>query len=302
VRVGRFAPTPSGDLHIGSLVAAVASAADAKHHLGLHRIRIDDIDPPRVKAGSAERIVSALDHFMVPRDADVLQQSEHLSDYQQALRELIDLGVVFACNCSRKTLKDGVICTAMCRRHVLPSTPNVTQLLHRIHHRSALRLNLNHSAVNTLLRTHDVVTDRIQREQHINRAKLHSTPVLWRKDGYVSYLLATAVDDSNGITDVVRGADLWPETLMQQTLMRLLQRPLPQWAHVPCAVDSNDHKLGKQTRSPSIHQENPLPLLQKVWQFLGQTPFECGNLEQFWTGAADHWCISAVPQRTQQRI
>jgi len=89
---------------------------------------------------------------------------------------------------------------------------------------------------------------------------------------------------------------------MQQLLMLLLQRPVPRWAHVPCAVDNERHKLGKQTRAASIHDEIPLPLLQKVWQFLGQASLECGSLEQFWALAAEQWRIDAVPRITEQRI
>jgi len=187
VCVGRFAPSPSGDLHLGSLVAAVASAADAKHQQGQHRVRIDDIDPPREVAGAADRIVAALHRFKVPIDAVPMQQSERINHYQQALRDLIELGHVFACACSRKALHQGQTCSHSCRQQPLANTAPIEQLLQATHHKAALRLDLSH----TRLPASIAIVDRIQTAQTIYPAEVTATPVLWRKDGYVSYLLAT---------------------------------------------------------------------------------------------------------------
>ncbi len=295
-RVGRFAPTPSGDLHIGSLVAAVASAADIKHREGAHRVRIDDIDPPREVPGSTDRILHALVHFALPMDGPVIRQSEHLALYQEALDELIKNQQVFACTCSRKSLQDGQLCVASCHTKLLSVHEPVNEQLKALRGEASVRLNT--ASLSGSL----VIKDEIQPNQYIDDVTKIGTPVIWRKDGYVSYLLATAVDDSNGITDVVRGADLWAETPAQQLVMDLLNRSVPQWAHVPCAVDEQNHKLGKQTRAASVHEADPLVLVQKVWQFLGQAPQVCGSLEEFWHNAAITWDREAVPQVLTQRI
>ena len=296
--MGRFAPTPSGDLHIGSLVAAVASAADARRHGGQHRVRIDDIDPPRIVAGSAERIGQALMHFGVPIDGPIRKQSDSMAAYQQALLELAERDAVFACSCSRKLLHANNTCVAECRKLRLTTDSSIAEQLHKLHDTAAVRLDTSYlDELNGL-----TVRDEIQASFCVEDLSTLGTPVLWRKDGYVSYLMATAIDDSGGITDVVRGADLWQETACQQLLMECLNRPVPRWAHVPCAVDDQDHKLGKQTRAASIHDADPLTLLQKVWQFLGQQTQGCGSLEDFWAHAEATWSLDAVPRVLTQRI
>lgn len=296
--MGRFAPTPSGDLHIGSLVAAVASAADSHSNGGLHRVRIDDIDPPRVVKNSAERINQAITEFGVPVDGGITRQSESIERYQQALYELIERDAVFACTCSRKSLSANNVCVARCHQNRLTTTAPIDGQLQQLRGSCSIRLDTNALAnLNGL-----TVFDDIQPQLCVDDVTTLGTPVLWRKDGYVSYLLATAIDDSHDITDVVRGADLWQETACQQLVMECLKRPVPRWVHVPCAVDHQDHKLGKQTRAPSIHGADSLTLLQKVWQFLGQSPLVCGNLDDFWAKAAATWSIESIPRVTAQRI
>lgn len=177
---------------------------------------------------------------------------------------------------------------------------SIQEQLTRYHGKAAIRLDTANAAAQRLAPLQ--VIDRIQADQCITRLDQLGTPVLWRKDGYVSYLLATSIDDSDEITDVVRGADLWEGTPTQQLIMELLGRPVPSWAHVPCAVDEHHQKLGKQTRAPSIHEAAALPLLQKAWAFLGQTPIWCVTLEQFWTEAAAAWEIDKVPKMHSLRV
>lgn len=298
--VGRFAPTPSGDLHIGSLIAATASCADAMHQGGEHRIRIDDIDPPRIVAQSAERIIQALNRFDVQISGEVIYQSTRLEAYEQALNQLVQLDVVFACSCSRQTLHQGHTCQKTCVKNRLKTTVPIRQQLNAHKGSAAIRLDTSHPYIQQLAPLR--VIDRIQSNHCITDLNELGTPVVWRKDGYVSYLLATSVDDSEGITDVVRGADLWEGTRTQQLIIELLDRPVPTWAHVPCAVDEQQQKLGKQTRAASIHEAAALPLLQKVWTFLGQNPISCVTLEQFWTEAATAWAIDRVPKAHLLRI
>lgn len=292
---GRFAPTPSGDLHIGSLVAAVASAAHLRSLKGTHRLRIDDIDPPRIVAGSELRILQAVSDFGIPVDAPVVNQSDRYGHYQDALMNLITVDRVFACYCSRRDLSEGVACVSNCQRHRLDNEKPITAWLSELQGKAAIRLDTSDLSGFT-------VDDAIQNPVTVDDASTLGHPVIWRKDGLVSYLLATSVDDSDGISHVVRGADLWPGTAAQQTVTQLLQRPLAQWLHVPCAVDEHGQKLGKQTRAPSIHSADPLTLLQQVWRFLGQHSFACGSLEEFWDLCPEHWCLTAVPTTTTQRI
>ena len=296
--MGRFAPTPSGDLHFGSLVAAFASAIDCKSLGGQHRIRIDDIDPPRVVDGSADRITQALNDFRVPIDGPICFQSGSIGRYQQALYHLIERDAVFICTCSRKSLGPNSTCVAQCRKNRLTTSTPVHEQLKRLVGYASVRLDSN-----SLTRLNGfVVYDCIQAPVCVENVVCVGTPVLWRKDGYVSYLLATAIDDSDNITDVVRGADLWQETASQQLLMECLNRPIPRWVHVPCAVDNNQQKLGKQTQAPSINGAEPLILLQKVWRFLGQPPLVCGSLEDFWMNAATAWSLDSVPRELAQQI
>lgn len=297
-RVGRFAPTPSGDLHIGSLVAAVASAADIKRHGGDHRIRIDDIDPPRLVEGSIDRICQVLPQFGIPIDGEIFRQSDSITRYQQALVELVERDAVFACTCSRKVLKANNVCAADCRNTRLTTNRPIDEQLQQFLGRAAVRLDTDSLTDLDGLAVHD----EIQSLQSIDDITTLGTPVVWRKDGYVSYMLATAIDDSDDITDVVRGADLWPESAHQQLIMECLKRRVPRWMHVPCAVDHQNNKLGKQTRAPSIHNADPLTLLQKVWRFLGQPTPVCGSLEDFWAHAAATWSLESVPRASAQRI
>ncbi len=292
---GRFAPTPSGDLHIGSLVAAVASAAHMRSLQGEHRLRIDDIDPPRIVAGSESRIVDAVSYFGIPVDGPVIKQSDRLARYQDALRTLASANRVFACYCTRRELDRGVNCVANCRQTRLDQTKPIRDTLSELRDKAAIRLDT--TGVSGF-----IVDDVIQKAITVDDASSLGHPVIWRKDGLVSYLLATSVDDSDGISHVVRGADLWPGTAAQQIVTQLLDRPVPQWLHVPCAVDEHEQKLGKQTRAPSIHNADALTLLQQVWQFLGQQPFACGSLEAFWDLCPELWCVTAVPTITTQRI
>ncbi len=298
--LGRFAPTPSGDMHFGSLVAATASCADALNRGGEHWVRIDDIDPPRIVQGSAERIVHALERFGVTISGDIVFQSTRQNAYQDALQQLAELDVLFACACSRQSLFQGHSCQAGCKKNRIPPNVPLRQQLEQLKNHAAIRLDTTHPRVKQCAPLS--VTDRIQPVQNFPDLAVLGTPVLWRKDGLVSYLLATSIDDSNGVTDVVRGADLLAGSSAQQLIMELLMRPVPSWAHFPCAVDEHQQKLGKQTSAASIHDAPPLPLLQKAWQFLGQTPIACVTLTEFWNEAADSWAISNVPKEQTLKI
>lgn len=246
-------------------------------------------------AGSELRILQAVSDFGIPVDAPVINQSDRYGHYQDALMNLITVDRVFICYCSRRDLSEGIACVANCQRYRLDNEKPVNAWLTELQGKAAIRLDTSGLSGFT-------VDDAIQDLAIVDDVSTLGHPVIWRKDGLVSYLLATSVDDSDGISHVVRGADLWPGTAAQQTVTQLLQRPVAQWLHVPCAVDEHGQKLGKQTRAPSIHSADPLTLLQQVWRFLGQHPFACGSLEEFWDLCPDHWCLTAVPTTTTQRI
>ena len=279
-------------------MAALASAADSLSCSGIHKVRIDDIDPPRIVAGSAERICDALAAYGVPIDGPIVYQSHAVDDYQQALHDLIEHDAVFTCTCSRKSLRENKLCVADCRKSRLKTNTSIAEQLQQLKGHAAVRLDASAlSRLNGL-----TVRDEIQQQHRIEHVSTLGTPVLWRKDGYVSYLLATAIDDSGDITDVVRGADLWQETACQQLIMECLNRPVPRWVHVPCAVDQLNHKLGKQTRAASIHDAEPLTLLHKAWLFLGQSTQGCVNLEEFWANAEATWSLESIPKVLAKRI
>lgn len=297
VRTGRFAPTPSGTLHQGSLVASLASRCDALAHGYAWRLRIDDIDPPRTLKGAEDNIVQTLGACGFQWDDDVIHQSLHAHRYHQALNELIPSGRVFQCRCSRRQCGPEGRCIAGCRDNELSDDLSIASLSGDSEAFS-LRLCVLQPPIDDPSGTTIHFTDGICGEQACDPAQSLGDIVLRRRDGPWSYALACSVDDSDGITDVVRGADLLQATFAQLSIMSHLGRNRPQYAHVPVARDAQGRKLGKQTSAPPIDAAQALPSLMQAWHFLGQsfrrnaTP---STLEEFWRWATDDWSIERVP-------
>ena len=285
--IGRFAPSPTGPLHFGSLLAALASYLDAKHHQGLWHLRIENIDPPREKPLSEHRIPDTLETLGFEWDGPLVWQSDRDEAYQTALNTLINQQRVYNCDCSRKeiqlrsghTLYDG-----HCRHRDLPFDTE-----------GALRL---YAPAMT-----DTWQDRIQGEQPQVPCEDF---VLRRKDGLWSYHLAMVVDDQAlGVTDVVRGFDLLPESPKQMALMSALGFKHPRYAHIPVATALNGQKLSKQNLAPAIMDEPPVPLLVKALEFLHQdidANLHLASPAEILAWAIPRWDITRLPQRGSQPI
>ncbi len=276
---GRFAPSPTGDLHFGSLLAAMASYCEARSKKLEWQLRIDDIDGPRSVPGAADSIQKTLIHYGLTWDGPIRWQSAQHLRYRHALATLIDDGLVFSCSCSRRSLPPGKVYPGTCRHNRLTSIdePVVDKAL-RIVMPETLEFD-----------------DAVQGTQRVDVAATVGDIIIWRRDKLVSYTLACAVDDATDCTEVVRGADLLQSTAAQIAIMRYLSLPAPRYAHIPVAVDKNDDKLSKHSKAATLDSLDPLNTLQRAWHFLGQKGFETRTINDFWLQATDHWQISQVP-------
>jgi len=284
---GRFAPSPTGPLHFGSLVAALGSYLDARAHGGEWLVRIDDLDLPRVVAGAADDILRTLETLGLEWDGEIVYQSRRDEYYRAALAELEHLGAVYPCACTRKEIADSAvgpdgaaIYPGTCRAGLAPGrTPR------------ALRLRVEDAP----LEFADAVQGRVV--QHLGREV--GDFVVRRADGLFAYQLATVVDDAaQGITHVVRGIDLLDSTPRQIYLQRLLGLPVPRYAHLPVAVNERGEKLSKQTLAPAVSATRPVLVLHQALRFLGQEiPEELLQAEpaEFLRWAAANWRRETIP-------
>jgi len=287
---GRFAPSPTGDLHFGSLVSALASWLDARAHRGRWRIRIEDLDTARAVPGSAQAILATLDRLGLAHDGPVEWQSERTTGYARALEGLQRRGMVYACGCSRGALAgapagiDGPVYPGTCRHGLPPGRAP-----------RAWRVRVDDTPI--------LVEDAIQGPimQRLDRDV--GDFVVRRADGPWAYQLAVVVDDAaQGITDVVRGADLLDSTPRQCHLQALLGVPRPRYAHVPVAVDAQGRKLSKQGLAPAIDRESALRWLRAALDFLGQSPptASVGRADALLAHAIARWDPRRIPARRTQ--
>lgn len=251
---GRFAPSPTGQLHFGSLVAAVGSwlRARSKGHDWL--IRMEDLDQQREVPGAAADILATLSAFGLDSDGPVVVQSARTSLYERALRQLQSAGQVYACRCSRSDLVPfhGVHPDQCVRTTAHENVP------------SAWRVRVG----STQVRFRDAVFGEIKQDLGSQVGDF----VVRRSDGVFTYQLAVVVDDAEqGVTEVVRGADLLDSTPRQIFLQRLLGLPTPQYLHLPLVLDESGRKLSKQMRSRPVDTSNPKPALLEALKFLGQS-------------------------------
>ncbi len=287
---GRFAPSPSGALHFGSLVAAVGSYLDARTHGGEWLLRIEDLDPPRTRPGATDRIMAELEAYGFQWDGAVLRQSDRFDTYVDAIAQLERAGRLRGCHCSRSVL-------ARLPENVARPTGTGEELFHPADCvllepasalGSALRLRVPAGAV-----TFD---DRSLGPQSLDVAVTGGDFVLRRRDGLYAYQLAVVVDDAaQGITDVVRGCDLLGSTARQVLLQRALGLPAVRYLHLPLAVDDRGLKLSKSGNAPAVGDRDGLTrYLVSVLDFLGQSPpLELARepLDQVWEWALGHWRI-----------
>ncbi|WP_244243977.1 tRNA glutamyl-Q(34) synthetase GluQRS [Marilutibacter alkalisoli] len=250
---GRFAPSPTGDLHFGSLLAAFGSWLLARAADGEWWVRIEDLDPPREVAGATARQLATLRAFGLETDAPVVRQSDRHALYQAALDRLLDSGAAFECHCSRSELaaSGGIHRRCIARRR---------------RDRPAIRLRVPDGSV-------VVFDDAIQGPQRQDVATEVGDFVLRRADGFWAYQLAVVVDDAaQAISHVVRGADLLDSTPRQILLQRALGLQTPAYAHLPLVVDAQGRKLSKSDAALPVEAADPLPALRRAWIVLGHDP------------------------------
>ena len=285
---GRFAPSPTGPLHFGSLVAAVGSFLEARTRGGEWLVRMEDLDPPRVAPGAAGSILRALRACGLEWDGAVVHQSARSEAYHCALHRLRQAGLVYPCVCSRREIADsavaggeGPIYPGTCRGG-LPAGKTAR----------ALRLSTLGAAVDFEDAVQGRTTHDLERES--------GDFILYRADEVYAYQLAVVVDDAEqGITDVVRGADLLGSTPRQLYLQRLLALPRPRYAHLPVAVNAAGEKLSKQTHAAPLDAARPVRALVAALAFLGQQPpaeLARGTVKQFWDWALANWSLAKVPR------
>lgn len=248
---GRFAPSPTGRLHVGSLVAALGSWLLARHHAGTWLVRVEDLDPPREVPGAAQHQLATLAAFGLVSDEPVIWQSTRHAAYADALARLLDEGSAFECRCSRSELAASGGIHRACVARDLTRQP-------------AVRLRVPDG---TRVPFHDGLQGEVV--QAVDREV--GDVVLRRADGFWAYQLSVVVDDAaQGITDIVRGADLLDSTPRQILLQRALGVPTPRYLHLPLIVDAQGDKLSKSMASLPIDDAAPLPALRVAWQALGQ--------------------------------
>ncbi len=291
---GRFAPSPTGPLHFGSLVAAVGSFLQARAAGGEWLVRIEDLDPPREVPGAADDILRTLEAYGLTWDGAVVYQSRRHDLYADALATLRRGGALYACSCTRREIADSSLRSGP-DGPIYPGTCRRGQERARGAH--ALRVRTDGA--------HVAFEDGVQGVLGSALARDSGDFVVRRADGCYAYQLAVVVDDAEqGVTEVVRGADLLGSTPRQIHLQRLLGCATPRYAHLPAAVNTAGEKLSKQTRAAAVPRTDPLPLLRRALAFLGQAvPDEVmdGELNSFWRWAIAHWRLAAVP-RERARI
>ncbi len=288
---GRFAPSPTGPLHFGSLLAAVGSFLDARRGGGEWLLRMEDLDRPRCRDGAADDILRTLEAYGFEWDGEVVWQSQRSIAYTDALESLRAADWVFPCACSRREMADSA--PAPDGASVYPGTCRLGLPAGRV--RRADRLRVGQARI--------AFDDEVQGSLVQNLAEEVGDFVLQRADGLFAYQLAVVVDDGEqGITRVVRGADLLASTPRQILLQQLLELPLPEYAHLPVAIDAAGEKLSKQRRAAPLDRARPMPSLLAALNFLGQAaPAELAeaSLADFWRWAIAHWDLARVPRRRQ---
>ena len=289
--VGRFAPSPSGPLHFGSLVSALASYLDAKANNGLWFLRIEDLDPPREPAGAAEKIIHQLETLGLKWDGEVLFQSKRIEAYDSALMKLAAEGLCFHCSCSRqdvRAMKEGY--SGKCR----PNGLSTRELQFPINeqHSTSIRIRTDIGKVG--------FDDAILGPFSSRLSETGGDFIIRRKDGMIAYQLAVVIDDAwQGVTNIVRGADLLSSTPKQRYLQKVLGLAQPIYSHIPIVTGTNGAKLSKQTFARAIDTEDAFPLLSQALLLLGQVPPEpkfSRSPSSLLNWAIENWELQSVPK------
>ena len=279
---GRFAPSPTGPVHYGTLIAAVGSYLQAKSNKGRWFLRMDDIDLTRKVEGADTQIIKTLEAFGFEWHDKIIYQSRQIKHYEQAIEQLIEQSLVFPCLCSRKQIAESGtgIYPGTCRERHYPEKKQ-----------HALRI---------LAKNNDIeFIDKVMGKQSQNIARDCGDFIVKRRDGLFAYQLAIVVDDARqNITEIVRGADLVDSTPRQIYLQQLLHYPTPGYCHLPLVVDAAGNKISKSEGAAKINIKSKEKQLVNALRFLGQNPAEDlakSSINDIWLWAIKHWKINSVP-------
>jgi glutamyl-Q tRNA(Asp) synthetase len=277
---GRFAPSPTGPLHLGSLIAALASYLDARYHRGVWLVRMDDLDPPREEPGAAQAILEALRLHGLQWDEPVMWQGQRHPVYADALERLEELGCLFRCDCTRAMLGPNGACRGRC----LPRQGEIGSV-------AAVRVSVPPDCAVEF-------EDRLQGRQSHPLGREWPDFVLRRKDGLDAYQLAVVVDDAaQGITHIVRGSDLLDCTPRQVYLQGLLGLPSPDYCHLPVITNAQGQKFSKQNHAPALDNAEALHNLRRALRFLCQAEPPAGlrSCAELLDHAIANWRLDRVP-------
>ncbi|NNH76724.1 tRNA glutamyl-Q(34) synthetase GluQRS [Acinetobacter sp. ANC 5380] len=274
--VGRFAPSPTGPLHFGSLITAVASYCDARAHNGKWLVRIEDTDIPRIYPGSEEHILRSIDAFQFEADDAIIFQKDRLDLYDAVIDQLHQNHLVYACQCTRKMLGSNHIYAGTCRDLNLPFE------------QQAIRVKVSDQEI--------CFSDRLQGTHCSNLQQDLGDFVLKRRDGIINYQLAVVVDDYlQGITHVVRGADLLDNTERQIWLGSILGYPKLKYMHLPLAMNDQGQKLSKQNMAQALDLNRAPELLQQAIRALHQPEVDLDTPAHMLKQAIAQWDIQHIP-------
>ncbi|WP_171542905.1 tRNA glutamyl-Q(34) synthetase GluQRS [Acinetobacter terrae] len=275
--VGRFAPSPTGPLHFGSLITAVASYCDARAHNGKWLVRIEDTDIPRIYPGSEEHILRSIDAFQFEADDAIIFQKDRLDLYDAVIDQLHQNHLVYACQCTRKMLGSNHIYAGTCRDLNLPFE------------QQAIRVKVSDQEI--------CFSDRLQGTHCSNLQQDLGDFVLKRRDGIINYQLAVVVDDYlQGMTHVVRGADLLDNTERQIWLGSILGYPKLEYMHLPLAMNDQGQKLSKQNMAQALDLNRAPELLQQAIRALHQPEVDLDNPANMLKQAIAQWDIQHIPR------
>ena len=286
---GRFAPSPTGPLHFGSLIAALASYLEAQNQQGEWLVRMEDIDELRNVRHADNDILHTLEAYGFEWQGEVIYQTQRKQAYQDALDQLQEQELIYRCICSRSQIKEqaehgplGIIYPGTCQNSN-----------HSEHHDHAVRLR----TANRHIEFSDAIMGVSGHNPHTSLGDF----IIRRRDGLFAYQLAVVVDDAwQGITHIVRGYDLLESTPRQIYLQQCLGYPSTQYAHLPLAVNPQGDKLSKQTHAPAVDTGHTVNTLLKAMKFLNQQPpeeLEQASLNEFWQWAKNNWSLSRIPSQ-----
>ena len=280
--IGRFAPSPSGPLHFGSLIAALGSYFQAKSQQGTWLVRMEDLDPPREMPGAADMILRQLEAYALFWDGEVMFQSNRHEVYQAKINQWLEAGLAYYCGCSRKQIKaSGGYYQGYCQDKTLDD--------------GAIRIRVERPVYQFWDEKHGIIK--------IPPALAEEDFIIKRRDGLFAYNLAVVLDDiEQGVTQVVRGADLIEPTGRQISLYQILNAEPVSYLHLPLAVDGQGNKLSKQNHATAIDLQQPKPTLIRAMAFLGfDLPQDIanGNLDEILSWGCRNWSLNQLPSETE---